>query len=46
MQTSEYIEKLRINYIKTNINGVSGGDRTHDHQNHNLVLYRLSYAHQ
>lgn len=25
--------------------GVSSGDRTHDPQNHNLMLYRLSYAH-
>jgi hypothetical protein len=26
--------------------GVSDGDRTRDNQGHNLVLYRLSYAHQ
>ncbi len=25
--------------------GVSDGDRTHDHRNHNPALYRLSYAH-
>lgn len=25
--------------------GVSGGDRTHDPQNHNLMLYQLSYTH-
>jgi hypothetical protein len=25
--------------------GVNGGDRTHDHQSHNLVLYQLSYIH-
>ena len=25
--------------------GVSDGDRTRDTQNHNLVLYQLSYAH-
>ena len=25
--------------------GVSGGARTHGHQNHNLMLYQLSYAH-
>jgi hypothetical protein len=25
---------------------VSDGDRTRDNQGHNLVLYRLSYAHQ
>ena len=26
-------------------NGVSDGDRTHDHRSHNPVLYQLSYAH-
>jgi hypothetical protein len=26
-------------------NGVADGDRTHDHRNHNPVLYRLSYSH-
>ena len=26
-------------------NGVSDGDRTHDHRNHNPELYQLSYAH-
>jgi hypothetical protein len=26
-------------------NGVNSGARTHDPQNHNLVLYQLSYAH-
>ena len=30
---------LKINF------GVNGGDRTHDHQSHNLVLYQLSYIH-
>ncbi len=25
--------------------GVSDGDRTHDHRNHNPALYQLSYAH-
>ena len=25
--------------------GVSDGDRTHDHRNHNPELYQLSYAH-
>ena len=25
--------------------GVSDGDRTHDPQNHNLMLYQLSYTH-
>lgn len=28
------------------IDGVSDGDRTHDPQNHNLMLYQLSYTHQ
>ena len=27
------------------MDGVSDGDRTHDHRNHNPALYRLSYAH-
>ncbi len=35
--------KLARNRPKT---GVSDGDRTRDNQGHNLVLYRLSYAHQ
>jgi hypothetical protein len=25
--------------------GVNGGDRTHDPQSHNLMLYQLSYVH-
>lgn len=25
---------------------VTDGSRTHDHQNHNLVLYQLSYGHR
>ena len=26
-------------------NGVTDGDRTHDHRNHNPALYQLSYSH-
>ena len=26
-------------------NGVDDGTRTHDKQNHNLLLYQLNYAH-
>ncbi len=26
-------------------NGVADGARTHDYQNHNLVLYQLNYGH-
>ncbi len=29
-----------------NVNGVSDGARTHDPQDHNLMLYQLSYAHR
>jgi hypothetical protein len=32
--------------IKTLNFGVSGGDRTHDPQNHNLMLCQLSYTHR
>ena len=40
--TNERIVGLDKNFI---INGVNGGDRTHDTQDHNLVLYQLSYIH-
>ena len=29
----------------TSASGVTDGDRTHDHRNHNPALYRLSYGH-
>ena len=29
----------------TSANGVTEGDRTLDHRNHNPALYRLSYGH-
>ena len=33
------------NLDKKRINGVSDGVRTRGHQDHNLVLYQLSYTH-
>ncbi len=35
---------IQLSYGRTK-NGVSDGDRTHDHRSHNPVLYQLSYAH-
>ena len=34
-----------VNSHATHDNGVSDGTRTHDTQDHNLVLYQLSYTH-
>ena len=39
------VKKLAVPYEASAKYGVSSGDWTHDPQNHNLVLYQLSYAH-
>jgi hypothetical protein len=40
-----FCPKYQIDYSSQKLNGVTEGDRTLDHRNHNPALYQLSYSH-
>ena len=45
LQKTQRPSRFRLGPLTCTFSGVSDGARTRDPQDHNLVLYQLSYAH-